>query len=98
MIGFVLANSVNPGEMLCYAAAFHLGLHCLKKYPFRGFQFTNGKGPTSQVHFGQFLFHKINYREFSALSTHLIPNTMSVFPIKKSKKKKEKQFFFFYFF
>ena len=23
-------------------AAFHLGLHCLPKYPFRGFLFSNG--------------------------------------------------------
>ena len=27
------ANSENPGEMQHYAA-FHLGLHCLQKYPF----------------------------------------------------------------
>ena len=27
--------------MLCYAA-FHLGLHCLQKKPFRGFQSTQG--------------------------------------------------------
>ena len=33
-IFFVLANSVDPGEMLHYAA-FHLGLHCLPKYSFR---------------------------------------------------------------
>ena len=31
-IVFILANS----------AAFHLGLHCLLKYPFRGFQNTKG--------------------------------------------------------
>ena len=29
-------NSVDPGEMQHYAA-FHLGLHCLKKYSFKGF-------------------------------------------------------------
>ena len=29
-IGFVLANSADPDEMLNYAA-FHLGLHCLPK-------------------------------------------------------------------
>ena len=33
-IVFVLANSVDPDEMLDYAA-FHLGLHCLSKYAFR---------------------------------------------------------------
>ena len=40
-IKFVLANSDDPDEIL-HIAAFHLGLHCLPKYPFRGFQFTNG--------------------------------------------------------
>ena len=34
---FNLANSVDPDEMQHYAA-FHLGHHCLHKYPFRGFQ------------------------------------------------------------
>ena len=29
-------NSENPDEMQHYAA-FHLGLHCLQKYSFRGF-------------------------------------------------------------
>ena len=38
----VHANSVDPDEMLHNNAAFHLGLHCLPKYPFRGFQ--NAKG------------------------------------------------------
>ena len=33
-IGFVLANSADPDERLHYVA-FHLGLHCLSKYPFR---------------------------------------------------------------
>ena len=28
---FILANSVDPDEMWCFAA-FHLGLHCLPKY------------------------------------------------------------------
>ena len=40
-IGFVLANSADPDEMLHYAA-FYLGLHCLPKYQFRGFRFTKG--------------------------------------------------------
>ena len=26
-------------------AAFRLGLYCLPKYPFRGFQYTRGKTP-----------------------------------------------------
>ena len=33
---FVLANSADPDEMPHYAA-FHLCLHCLPKYMFRGF-------------------------------------------------------------
>ena len=40
-IDFVLANSADPDEMLHYAA-FHLGLHCLPKYPFRGFWSSKG--------------------------------------------------------
>ena len=35
------ANSVDPDEMQQYAA-FHLGLHCLQKYLFRGFLSTKG--------------------------------------------------------
>ena len=31
-----LANSEDPDEMQ-HNAAFHLGLHCLPKYSFRGF-------------------------------------------------------------
>ena len=38
-IDFALANSADPGEMSHYVA-FHLGLHCLPKYLFRGFGFT----------------------------------------------------------
>ena len=34
-------NSVHPDEMQ-HNAAFHLGLHCLLKYPFRGFPNTKG--------------------------------------------------------
>ena len=37
-IGFVLANSAYSDEMPQYAA-FHMGLHCLLKYLFRGFQY-----------------------------------------------------------
>ena len=33
----ILANSADPDEMQQYAE-FHLGLHCLPKCPFRGFQ------------------------------------------------------------
>ena len=36
------ANSADPDEMQRYAA-FHLGLHCLLKYPFRGFQYRKGE-------------------------------------------------------
>ena len=34
---FIIANSVDPDEMLHYAA-FHQGLHCLSKYLLAGFQ------------------------------------------------------------
>ena len=34
-------NCVDPDEMQHYAA-FHLGLHCLQKYPLRGFLNTKG--------------------------------------------------------
>ena len=36
-----IANTADPDEMQHYAA-FHLRLHCLLKYPFRGFQYTKG--------------------------------------------------------
>ena len=35
-VDFVLANSVDHDEMPHYGT-FHLGLHCLPKYLFRGF-------------------------------------------------------------
>ena len=35
----ILANSADHDEMQLYAA-FHLGFHCLPKYPFRGVQYT----------------------------------------------------------
>ena len=37
----IIANSGDPDEMQ-HCAAFHLGLHCLPKYPFRGLQYTKG--------------------------------------------------------
>ena len=40
-IFFTFTNSVDPDEMQHYAA-FHLGLHCLQKYSFRGFLNTKG--------------------------------------------------------
>ena len=40
-LNFVLANSVDPGEMPP-CAAFHLGLHSLPRYPFRGSRSTKG--------------------------------------------------------
>ena len=36
-----LANSVDADEMPHYVA-FHLGLHCLPKYQFRGFRYAKG--------------------------------------------------------
>ena len=41
-IFLTLTNSVDPDEMPHYGA-FHLGLHCLLKYPFKGFPYTKGK-------------------------------------------------------
>ena len=40
-IFFTFTNSVDPDEMQHYAA-FHLGLHCLRKYSFWGFLNTKG--------------------------------------------------------
>ena len=37
----ISTNSADPDEIQHYAA-FHLGLHCLLKYPSRGFQHTKG--------------------------------------------------------
>ena len=48
-INFILANSADPDERLHYAA-FHLGLHCLLKYPFRGFWSKKGLIITSGKH------------------------------------------------
>ena len=39
-IEYVIANSTDPDEMP-HNAAFHLGLHCLQKYPFRDFKRVN---------------------------------------------------------
>ena len=41
MINIVLANSADPDEMPHYAA-FHLDLHCLARYLFRGFLCSKG--------------------------------------------------------
>ena len=38
---FILANIVDPDEMP-HEVAFHLGLHNLSKYPFKGFPNTKG--------------------------------------------------------
>ena len=38
-VDFILANSVDSGEMQ-HDAAFHLGFHCLPKYKFRGVQYA----------------------------------------------------------
>ena len=37
----ILANSTDHDEMQ-HNAAFHLGLHCLPKYPFMGFPVYKG--------------------------------------------------------
>ena len=41
MIVFILANRADFDEMLL-SSAFHLGLQCLTKHPFRCFLFTKG--------------------------------------------------------
>ena len=38
----ILANNADPDEMQ-HNAAFHLDLHSLPKYTFRGFPYTKGK-------------------------------------------------------
>ena len=40
-IVLMCANNADPDEMQHYAT-FHLGLHCLLKYPFKGFQYRKG--------------------------------------------------------
>ena len=40
-IVFTLTNSVDPDEMP-HCVAFHLDLHCLSKYRFRGLKYTKG--------------------------------------------------------
>ena len=50
-IVIILANSVDPDEMPHFAA-FHLGLHCLPKYPLRGFLYTKGQTWASSRDFG----------------------------------------------
>ena len=58
-IFLTFTNSVDPGEMLHYAA-FHLDLHYLQKYSFRGFQNTKRVKNDSHLyllmylHFGYF--------------------------------------------
>ena len=42
-IVIIIANIVDPDEMQ-HHAAFHLGLHCLPKYPFRDFLNTKVLG------------------------------------------------------
>ena len=37
----IITNSADPYEMQHYAA-FHLVLHCLSKYPFKGFPVYKG--------------------------------------------------------
>ena len=39
-IVLILASSADPDEITPHYAAFHLGLHCLPKYLFRGFKYT----------------------------------------------------------
>ena len=44
---FVSANSADPDEK--HYSAFHLGLHCLSKYPFKG----SGPQMVKSVHYNE---------------------------------------------
>ena len=44
----ILANSADPDEMQ-HDAAFHLGLHCLPKYPFRVSSIIKGYNPINLI-------------------------------------------------
>ena len=74
MIGFDLANSVNPDKMPHYVA-FHLGLQCLLKYSLRVHQFTKGlitskfKDTLSQ---GHLLYRKDNMIKCDKNTEHSI--------------------------
>ena len=43
---FVPANSADTNKIQHYAT-FHLGLHCLQRFSFRRFIYTEGKAPTN---------------------------------------------------
>ena len=43
LIVLIVANSTDPIEMQ-HDAAFHLGLHCLPKYPLLGFRYIVKEG------------------------------------------------------
>ena len=48
-------------------AAFHLGLHCLPKHPFRGFQYTKAKNVRALFSLKlavKFMFYKIYVDQF----------------------------------
>ena len=47
---FTFTNSVDPDEMQ-HEAAFHLGLHCLQKYSFRGFPKYKGLKKPNKCNF-----------------------------------------------
>ena len=55
LIFLPLQQCIGPDEMQHYAA-FHLGLHCLQKYPLRGFH--EHKGLKNQIRF--YIFHVIH--------------------------------------
>ena len=64
-IVFIFANSAGPDEMP-RCVAFHLGLHCLPKYPFSSFQYTMGYGFTIKLssqnfhkHFDSLLYFQL---------------------------------------
>ena len=56
-IDFVSANSTDPDE-ITHALAFHLSLHCLLMYQFKGFPYT------VPIHFFFKLRFNVSYIDF----------------------------------
>ena len=70
-IEFVLANSADPDE-LSYGAAFHLGLHCLPKYSFKGFFWNNSSSVGAQWLSGRVLDSRSRGCGFEPQQRHCI--------------------------
>ena len=68
MILFTFTNSVDPDEMKHYAA-FHLGLHCLQMYSFRGF--TNAKSQHGNLYHADVSCRTRDLNCYPSLNLHL---------------------------